>query len=113
MFCLDVSGGPDAAWMRMVTDAPTVPRMALKAYVCGPTCVQWVMEEGTSRLIDVLTRRPNNCRYAIVETAEGYMSIDMYDLMTSNSLKTYHLGAHETFTDLDAAVVATAMNYQS
>jgi len=102
--------------MTVHRDAPDVPRMILKAYVCGPSCTRMVQNEGSSTLAEILISRPDMCRYAITEvptvTNNPFWSIDMYGLGVSGNLTTYHLGPYTTHQTLDAAIVATAMHYE-
>jgi len=98
--------------LQMVLDAPTTPRMVLKAYVCGPGCVHRVEDEGSSLFSQVYQRRPPGCRYAVVEIAPATIWVlDMYSTKLLDDGLGVKPGDYTVYTDIDAAIMATALNY--
>lgn len=88
------------------------PLMRIECYVNVVGHMIPMRRVGFSALPDVLTHRPPDYRYAVVETndpPDQYMLIDMLDLSTDQHLQTLSLGWHKVYTNLDTAVMAATL----
>ena len=89
----------------------TPERFIVRAYVCGKSCVRWRHDEGSMTFVQVYVQRPRDCRYAIVETAQSeVLAIDLYNAHTIDN--TLWVGDYKAYPTVDAAVMATALNYE-
>lgn len=82
-------------------------RYTLHTYVCGPYCTQEVPHEGVLTYAQILTERPQGCRYAVV--SDHANTVQVWDLYEQNPSKE-PLVVFE-WVDVDAAVMATMMRY--
>lgn len=88
-------------------------RGRLVAYVCDCGDVRRTGDMGLLTLAGMFQRRPDGCRYAVVEhlvprSATGetcYMLVDLYELQTTDGSDAL-LGKHWVFDTEDAAIAA-------
>lgn len=90
-------------------------RMILKAYVCGQNCVKWREFEGSSVFDEIYVRRPDDCRYAVVEIDEQIYVIDLFDTRAEHrgGRRLLTRGKTTPYGSLDAAVMATTLGYDN
>lgn len=90
----------------------------LHAYVCGAACIQRFDMPGTVSFTWIYQRRPKDCRYAVAgawSSDKRREDVIVWDLFTvwkqpDGSLVTpVPFGKH---SDVDAAIMATAMLYE-
>ena len=84
-------------------------RYRLIAFVCDQNCVKWINNDGSSEYTDILTQRPDACRFAVVQYYDKYLCFDLFDTQINpETLKIYEPNPL-TFDTLDAAVMAGQM----
>lgn len=91
-------------------------RMRLIAYVCDGSCVKRQDDEGVSHLRSIYIRRPDGCRWAIVQVLDMFWAIDLYDCSMDydepgERLPTVVYGKHLIFPTEDAAIAAAILTY--
>lgn len=91
----------------------------LLAYVCGHDCVRRIDDEATRTISRIFIERPSDCRYAvvgrynIVQHADDVLVFDLYRLtQKTRSGLIEDPDPISVHTDLDAAIMATAMLYE-
>lgn len=87
-------------------------RMILKAYVHEGGAIR-VGDEGLSEFRSIYANAPDHCRYVVTHVATEYWVLDLWN--SHISVETYRVkeGPHQVFKDLDAAIMATLLNYKS
>ena len=96
----------------------------LRAYVCNCGDVRVAIDMGVTTLTQVFQRRPDGCRFAVVQvlgvekvrdstyattTYENqFLTIDLYELKTTDG-RDVLLGEHKVFSTYEAAVAAAQM----
>lgn len=82
-------------------------RMILKAFVCEHGCVRVINNIGSSTFVDIISLKPDECRYAIVEVSNGYWILDLLLTDVNNSDAKTEL----TYPTLEAAMMAATLTY--
>ena len=87
-------------------------RYKLYAYVCGRDCVRTNQDEGVMTYDQIFSKRPPDCRYAVVETRPDEFSVwDLYDVWSDWPSNPGMPEPIRICTTADSAVVATALLY--
>lgn len=86
-------------------------RFLLHCYVCEGGRVRWTGDMGTSAFPEIFTRRPVECRYAVVETSDGeYWKVDLWEIAI-DPVGWVTVGDYVAFSTLAAAVTAAQMTH--
>lgn len=87
-------------------------RYHLHAFVCDGGVVHPTADVGYTELGDIFVRRPNRCRYAILEDVRSFIVADMFDVQWLDKTQfAMQLGAHHRHTTYDAAIMAASLTY--
>lgn len=103
----------DYAVMVELAEARQADRFFIREYICDGPCRKAVDQIGTSTFAEIFVRRPDKCRYAIVEPVDRryYMVIDLYDTRISG-LDVF-MGNNTVFPTYEAAIAAPMLTYDS
>lgn len=85
-------------------------RYKLIAYVCSQQCIKWENNIGTLDYGEILSRRSEDCRFAILEADNIYLCVDMFETQMDQNLNIIMPPAL-TFTTVDAAVMAAQLKF--
>ena len=91
----------------------TTPRYLLKGFVCDGPCTRPSDDLGWSRVAQIFVRRPDKCRYAVVENLTG--QFEAWDFYLDGWPPPGDPDAAPTIavhSDLDAAWMATTLGYK-
>lgn len=87
-------------------------RYKLYAYVCGRDCVRVSQDEGVMTYHQIFTKRPEDCRYAVVAVSpRKFVVWDLYDIWGTWRSDFRAPSPIRICTTADSAVVATALLY--
>lgn len=89
-------------------------RFFIRAYICDGPCQHIVDQIGSSTFAEIFVRRPNGCRYAIMEPVDKrnyFMVVDMYDTRVDGL--NVHMGNNTVYPSIDAAIAAPMLSYSS
>lgn len=84
-------------------------RYKLHAYVCDAHCVQWIGSEGSLDFTDIMTQRPHECRFAILERDNVYYCLDLLAVRVDVTTLKVHEPKPMPFATLDGAIMAAQM----
>lgn len=84
-------------------------RYRLIAFVCDHNCVKWVNNVGTLEYGSVLSQRPEDCRFAIMQLDNKYLCADLFATqMNPDTLEIYPPDMLK-FDSVDAAIMAAQL----
>lgn len=87
-------------------------RYHLRAYVCGHGCVQWQEDLGSATFAAIYSRRPNDCRYAVAESARDHVIVwDLYNVLLDGQGALITPDPVRVCDTVDSAVMATMLLY--